>query len=132
VFAGTDQLTIEACDVEAARASNIISIEVNLPASVDPPIKVYNAVSPNNDSKHDYLEIENITAYPNHRVYIFNRWGDKVFELQGYDNASAAFNGTANKGGGSDLPAGTYFLHHRPWKWKRRYFGFPGAEKIIG
>lgn len=109
VFTGTDQLTIEACDVEAACASNIISIEVNLPASVDPPIKVYNAVSPNNDSKHDYLEIENITAYPNNRVYIFNRWGDKVFELQGYDNASVVFTGTANKGGGSDLPAGTYF-----------------------
>jgi gliding motility-associated-like protein len=109
VFTGTDQLIVEACDTQGACSSNTISIEVDLQAAIDPPIIVYNAVSPNGDSKHDFLEIENITAYPANIVYIFNRWGDKVFEVRGYDNAQTIFDGRANKGGGGDLPGGTYF-----------------------
>ena len=38
-----------------------------------------------------------------------NRWGDIVFEVDGYDNATNNFVGTANKGGNGDLPTGTYY-----------------------
>ena len=107
VFSGTDQLTIQACDLEDVCSSNIISIDVQL--LEDPPITVYNALSPNGDDKHDFLEVENITAYPNNQLYIFNRWGDKVFEAKGYDNSQIRFAGKGNTGGAKDLPAGTYF-----------------------
>lgn len=129
VFTGTDQLTIQACDTESACASNVISIDVDLPAPVDPPIIVYNAISPNGDEKHDFLEIENINAYPDNHVYIFNRWGDKVFEIRGYDNARASFNGTANKGGGRDLPAGTYYYTIDPGKGKDPVTGYLVLKK---
>lgn len=52
---------------------------------------VYNAISPNNDGKHDILEIANITDYPENSVKIFSRWGDKVFEIDGYDNQEKVF-----------------------------------------
>jgi gliding motility-associated-like protein len=114
VFVGTDNLTIQICDLEGVCSSQVISIEVNLPPHVDPPITVYNAISPNGDGKHDIFEIQNITAYPNNKVYIFNRWGDKVFEISGYDNNLKSFSGVGNANGGKDLPGGTYFYSIDP------------------
>jgi len=70
-------------------------------------IVVYNAVSPNGDGKHDFLEIANIAAFPNNQVKIFNRWGDNVFEIAGYDNQSRIFVGLSDSG--NELPEGTYY-----------------------
>jgi gliding motility-associated-like protein len=70
-------------------------------------ITVYNAVSPNGDGKHDYLEIERIEQYPTNRVVIMNRWGDIVYEAGGYDNSTVRFEGLSNNG--SELPPGTYY-----------------------
>ncbi len=75
-------------------------------ASTEHPIEVFNALSPNGDSKNDYMQINNIEFYPNNRVTIFNRWGAKVFEAIGYDNKQNSFRGTSE---GKTLPAGTYF-----------------------
>lgn len=111
-FSGTDQLTIQVCDLAGVCSSNIIAIEVDItdpPVLQDPPITVYNAISPNGDGRHDFLEIENITAYPENLVYVFNRWGNRVFEATGYDNSQIRFAGTGNAGGAGDLPGGTYF-----------------------
>lgn len=73
------------------------------------PVNVYNAVSPNGDGKHDYLEIEFIDQYPNAEVLIMNRWGDIVYEAIGYNNQSVRFEGNSNKGGKGELPPGTYY-----------------------
>lgn len=100
-YSGIDQLTIEVCDLSGACSSNVILIAVDIPAN--PPVTVYNAVSPvNNDGRHDYLELENIEAYPDNRVYIVNRWGVRVYEAAGYNNASVRFEGEG-------LPSGTYY-----------------------
>jgi hypothetical protein len=37
-----------------------------------------------------------------------NRLGDIVYEVNGYNNNTTKFGGTANKGGG-ELPSGTYY-----------------------
>ena len=124
VFTGTDKLIVTACDTEAACSSNTITIEVDLQAAIDPPITVYNAISPNGDLKHDFLEIENVTAYPRNHIYIFNRWGDKVYEASGYDNDKIKFNGTANTGGGQELPGGTYYYSLDLGKTNTRITGF--------
>lgn len=73
-------------------------------------IEVFNGLSVSNDGKNDFLRIKNIELYPNNKVAIVNRWGDKVFEIEGYNNSIAdkRFNGEA-KSGGSKVPAGTYF-----------------------
>lgn len=74
-------------------------------------IIVYNAVAPNGNGKHDFLRIKNIELYPNNTVAIYNRWGQKVFEISGYDNQnpSLRFEGESNISGGSKLVDGTYF-----------------------
>lgn len=76
----------------------------------DGSIFVYNAVSPNSlDNLNSFLRIENIERFPSNKVRIFNRWGDNVFEITGYDNQQHIFTGKKNIGGEEDLPEGTYY-----------------------
>ncbi|PXY39427.1 hypothetical protein DMB65_17395, partial [Flavobacterium cheongpyeongense] len=76
-------------------------------------IKVFNAVSPNNDGDNDELYIRGIECYPDNIVEIYNRWGVLVFEKSHYDNIDNTFKGmsegrtTIKKSEG--LPTGTYF-----------------------
>jgi gliding motility-associated-like protein/uncharacterized repeat protein (TIGR01451 family) len=76
-------------------------------------VKVFNAVSPNGDGSNDIFYIRGIECYPNNSVEIYNRWGIKVYDAQGYDNNNRVFRGisegreTINQSEG--LPTGTYF-----------------------
>jgi gliding motility-associated-like protein len=72
-------------------------------------IIVYNAVSPNGDDLNDYLRIGNIERYPENKFSLFNRWGDKIFEIDNYDNKDRVFRGKSNVNGEKDLGNGTYF-----------------------
>ncbi|MCD8518491.1 MAG: gliding motility-associated C-terminal domain-containing protein [Flavobacterium sp.] len=76
-------------------------------------IKIYNAVSPNNDGMNDIFYIEGIDCYPNNSVEIYNRWGVKIYTAVGYDNVTKVFSGYSNEhnsvSGNDLLPAGTYF-----------------------
>ncbi len=74
-----------------------------------PPIKVLNLVSPNGDGKNEFLFIENIDAYPECLVVIYDRWGTKVFELKGYDNREKVFSGNNNVLRKSELTEGTFY-----------------------
>lgn len=73
-------------------------------------IVVFNAISPSgSEGQNDYVHIDNIG--PDDLFSVYNRWGDVVFEVKGYenDNPQKRFNGTSNVGGKKDLAAGTYF-----------------------
>lgn len=103
-FAGTDQLTIQVCDVSGACVQQVITIEVA------GDITVYNALSPNGDGKNDIFFIQYIDALPEtqqNRVTILNRWGTVVFETSNYDNTNNVFRGLGNNG--AELPTGTYY-----------------------
>ncbi|WP_051336140.1 BspA family leucine-rich repeat surface protein [Aquimarina latercula] len=69
--------------------------------------------SPDGDGINEFWEIDGIENYPGNTVSIYNRWGDMVFEISGYNNTSRVFRGDANRltnlGGGA-LPEGTYFF----------------------
>ncbi len=67
-------------------------------------IVIFTAVSANGDGINDVFYIANIEEYPENKLYIFNRWGNKVFETEGYNNE---WRGTWN--GNRDLPDGTYY-----------------------
>lgn len=71
-------------------------------------INVYNGISPNGDGNNDFFYINNIDQFPNNNVQIFNRWGQKLFETDDYDNKDHVWKGTEKQ---SDrvVPAGTYF-----------------------
>lgn len=76
-------------------------------ASGDRSVEVFNAVSAGNDGKNDFMTIRNIEFYPNNKILIVNRWGDRVFEMSGYDNNQNVFKGYSDNG--NKLPAGTYY-----------------------
>jgi gliding motility-associated-like protein/uncharacterized repeat protein (TIGR01451 family) len=65
--------------------------------------------SPNGDMINDLFVIRGILNFPNNKIIIFNRWGNKVYGAEPYDNK---WDGTTTEGltlGGSELPVGTYF-----------------------
>ena len=76
-------------------------------------VDVFNAVTPNNDGNNDYLFIKGLDCYTDNSIEIYNRWGVKVYETQGYDNSIRVFRGysegrvTINKS--EPLPNGTYY-----------------------
>jgi gliding motility-associated-like protein/uncharacterized repeat protein (TIGR01451 family) len=45
-----------------------------------------NAMSPNGDGKNDFFVIKGLDKYPPATLYVFNRWGDMVFQSKGYHN----------------------------------------------
>ncbi|KPM32723.1 Hypothetical protein I595_1151 [Croceitalea dokdonensis DOKDO 023] len=70
-------------------------------------------LSPDGDGINEFWVIEGIENYPANTVTIFNRWGDMVFKIDGYDNNGNVFRGEANQMtgfGASQLPEGTYFF----------------------
>jgi len=80
--------------------------------SAEEDIIVYNLLTPNGDGMNDFLVLEGIEKYDINQVSIFNRWGQTVFEIEGYDNSEKVFDGFANVGlynSNSPLPDGTYF-----------------------
>ena len=78
--------------------------------SIQTALKIYNGVSANADGRNDYFFVDCIDYFPNNNVQIFNRDGTRVWEADGYDNASVRFEGFSNVGrAGLQLPTGTYF-----------------------
>ena len=59
------------------------------------------------DGKNDVLAINCIEGSPDNSVEVFNRWGQLVFEADGYDNDAVAFRGLSESG--NELPEGGYF-----------------------
>lgn len=102
-FAGTETLTVEVCDMHGACAQNILTLEVD----VFNGVVVYNAVAPNSSGDNRFMRITGLPAQ--HKVTIFNRWGDKVYDTDHYDPSGAgnAFKGSNNSG--AALSSGTYY-----------------------
>lgn len=102
-FKGPDELTIRACDVAGACTESLLSVEVDMVSS----ITVYNAIAPNSTGDNKFMRI---TGLPEkNKVSIFNRWGDKVYEVENYQSQAGgnAFRGFNTDG--KNLPSGTYF-----------------------
>jgi gliding motility-associated-like protein len=76
-------------------------------------LKIFNAVSPDGDGLNDFFRIQGIECYPKNTVQIYNRWGVKVYDADGYNNNTIIFRGisegrvTVSQSEG--LPSGTYF-----------------------
>jgi gliding motility-associated-like protein len=83
------------------------TVNVTVKESVDDLLTIYNAISPNGDGLNDIWYIDGIELFPENEVIIFNRWGDKIKEHQGYDNNRVFWDGTNSKG--KRVPDGTYY-----------------------
>ncbi len=89
--------------------------EVTDQDETNPEIKPDPLLSPNGDGQgNDRFQIDRITEFPDNEVIIFNRWGNEVYRINGYDNAGKSFQGIANTGiltnVNKDLPDGVYYF----------------------
>jgi gliding motility-associated-like protein len=79
----------------------------------DDDLEIFNLVTPNGDGDNDVFVIRNIERYPDNSVEIYNRWGVKVFDVNGYGQNQNYFRGisegraTVNQD--AELPVGTYW-----------------------
>ncbi len=62
-------------------------------------------ITPNGDGNNDTWKIAFIDLYPNNEVYVFDRWGQRVYHKKGYDNTD----GWDAKYVGTDMPVSTYY-----------------------
>ncbi|WP_372530114.1 gliding motility-associated C-terminal domain-containing protein [Ekhidna sp.] len=78
--------------------------------TIETSLTIYNGVSANADGKNDFFLIDCIDYFPNNNVKIYNRAGQRLYEVDGYNNTTIRFEGFSNVGGGGlQLPPGTYF-----------------------
>jgi len=102
-FGGTTE--IEATDLRGQVYSHTSELE---PFTLTPrEIFIPQGFSPNGDGMHDYFELTlacGVTA----KLTIFNRWGERVYQNNNYQNE---WNGFSNHGNfmGKLLPEGTYY-----------------------
>jgi gliding motility-associated-like protein len=103
--AGTYSLVVTTNSCSSAAST--VAVEVNNCISTD--FFIPEGFSPNGDGINDVFFIRGITRFPNNVFAIYNRWGDKVFGTNSYNNT---WDGKATEGiriGGDELPVGTYF-----------------------
>ena len=109
-FTGQDRFTYQACDSGTPTLCHQATVLITVsPLRV---LQVPKGFSPNGDATNDTWIIAGIRAYPNNTVTIFNRWGNIVYRVQGYDNLNTVWRGQARQGitpVGTSLPDGTYF-----------------------
>ena len=99
---GTYSVTVT--NTNGCSAGDAINVTIKNPITVIPE-----GFSPNGDGVNETFNIDGIENYPKNVFEIFNRWGDKVYDAQPYENA---WNGRSTLGlrvGGNELPVGTYF-----------------------
>lgn len=86
-------------DAQGCEASDTIRLTEPL------ELQMPTAFSPNNDGDNDVFDIHGIEAYPDNKLTITNRWGNIVFQTEGYHNT---WDGHSNNG--KELPDGVYFV----------------------
>ena len=91
--------TVVVIDANGCRAEAGFMV-VNL--CEDPQIP--DVITPNKDGTNDVFVIPGIENFPNNEVFVFNRWGQAVYDVTGYDNT---WEGTNLKG--ESLPFGAYY-----------------------
>jgi large repetitive protein len=82
--------------------------------TVIPLIKIPNTFTPNQDGTNDIWIIENTNLYDDVELNVYNRWGDKVYYVKGYE--------TGKEWDGASLPEATYYYVLR--------FKYPEDTKI--
>ena len=97
-FRRQDSVDYRICDIICNNICDTARLIFNVLG--DPYDFIPNGFSPNGDGINDVWVIPGIEAYPESELYIYNRWGDLIFQAAPYLNE---WEGQANKGiGGSE------------------------------
>ncbi|MEX0315516.1 MAG: gliding motility-associated C-terminal domain-containing protein, partial [Allomuricauda sp.] len=91
--------------LDGVESNNVSTVDIRVSESpCNDPGTICNIFSPNGDGVNDTLVfIDPNGEYPNNSIEIFDRYGNSVFQMDGYDSS---WDGTGKNG---DLPKGTYF-----------------------
>lgn len=104
---GTYSILVQALNSGGAIIDSL-SFNYTVTASTDPcQITVYNGFTPDGDGLNDTWIIENIENFATNTVTIFNRWGNKLWSTENYNNTNNVWDGKTQ--GGAPLTSGTYF-----------------------
>lgn len=110
-YIGLDSFKYEMISKQCGNSS-IGTVRINIGENSDCDF-IPNIITPNDDGFNDEFIIPCLPNFPENNVQIFNIWGDKVFEAEGYENDWKA----------DLLPTGTYYYVVR--------FS-PDSEEVIG
>ncbi|WP_143569842.1 T9SS type B sorting domain-containing protein, partial [Tenacibaculum agarivorans] len=111
-FVGEDSFTYTVCNNATPPDCSTSTVTITVEGE---DITIFNEFSPNGDGRNDFLFIDDIENYPGNTVEIFNRWGNTVYKIQGYNNSDASrrfegiSNGRVTVQVDDQLPVGTYF-----------------------
>jgi gliding motility-associated-like protein len=69
------------------RVTGCTTVKDSLTLVIEPcDLTVPNVITPNGDGQNDFFKIPNIEFYPNSTMIIYNRWGEKVYKNENYEN----------------------------------------------
>ena len=108
-YVGEDRFTYQVCDDQDVDLCSQATVTLRVQAG---PLAIPKGFSPNGDGQGDQWILQGILGYSGSLVTIFNRWGNMVFQVMGYDNQSIVWTGESERGvrlGSNRLPEGTYF-----------------------
>ena len=92
-----DQFTYTICNTNGCDTATVfVSVDCEM-------FTIMSGFSHNADGINDHFHIEGIERIPDNELLIFNRWGNEVYRVKGYQND---WYGTFDN---ADLPDGTYF-----------------------
>ncbi len=103
----TFTLTVE--DSQGAGSENVL-VTVNV-LYEEYPLQISEGFSPNGDDINDMWYIRNIDRYPLNRIQIYNRWGNLIRSIEGYDNETRVWRGESDHASfGREVADGSYFF----------------------
>ena len=94
--------TVGATQYDSIFVNKFTIADINGPCK----IKIYNGITYNGDGVNDFLTIDNISEFPNNHLFVYNRWGQLVYDQTGYDNITKVWPGKEDDG---TLMGTTYF-----------------------
>ncbi len=98
---GLDTFEYAICNINGCDTARVV---IRIDAGSN--LTVFNGFSPDGDGMNDYFTIRGIEKYPLNDVILWNRWGNEVGSVKGYNNVDKIWDGTWN---GKLVPDGTYF-----------------------
>ena len=97
-------MTMIALSAHAQDVTETDSVASDSTTVLTSTLVVPNAFSPNNDQINDIFKVKSYQNIVEFHAYIFNRWGQKLYE---WTNIDGGWDGTYR---GNDVKQGTYFV----------------------
>ncbi len=91
---GEYEICLHVTDTESCMDS-ICEVVLVVPAEIEN----INIITPNDDDINDQLAFQYLEFYPDNEIFIFNRWGNLIYNAKSYDNSWS----------GEDHPEGVYY-----------------------